>query len=45
MSLEMTMHQPLSRESRGFPDYELPRLVRLTDNLHGAAFFLMKLLP
>lgn len=45
MSLEMTMSQPPSRESRSFPDYELPRLMRLADNLHGAAFFLMKLLP
>ena len=24
---------------------ELPRLIRLTDNLYGAAFSLMKLLP
>jgi cysteine synthase A len=35
----------MSPDARGFPDYELPRLVRLAANLHGAAFFLMKLLP
>jgi len=45
MSLEMTIPQLLPLESRSFSDYELPRLVRLADNLHGAAFFLMKLLP
>ncbi|MTI47955.1 MAG: cysteine synthase family protein [Firmicutes bacterium] len=28
-----------------FLNYELPRLSRLSDNLYGASFFLMKLLP
>ncbi len=45
MSPDTTMPETLPLARRGFPDHELPRLVRLSGNLHGAAFFLMKLLP